>query len=46
MSYRPIKFGGHRHSVSRDVMVFVCHVALQDHVIRASCDFMVTSFLR
>ena len=50
MSYHPGKFGGHRHSGSRDgfvlvvVMVFVCHVALRDHVIRAYCDFMVRSF--
>ena len=46
MSYHPAKFSGHRHSDSdsRDIMIFVCHVTLQDHVIRAFCGFMVRSF--
>ena len=26
-----IKFGGHRHSGGRNIMIFVCHVTLQDH---------------
>ena len=39
-SYHPAKFGGHGYSVSRDIMT------LQDHVIRALCDLMVTSALR
>ena len=32
MSYHPAKFSGHRHSDSdsRDIMIFVCHVTLQD----------------
>ena len=34
MSYHPAKFDDHRHSGSRD-MIFVCHVNLQAHVIRA-----------
>ena len=38
--YYPVKFGGHRHSDSRDKVVLVCHVILQDHVIKGSCDVM------
>ena len=41
MSYHPTKFSGHRHSGSRDIMIFVCHVNLQNHVIRVLCGFMV-----
>ena len=29
-----------RCSGSGDVMVLACHVMLQDHLIRGSCDFM------
>ena len=29
--------------VSGNILVFVCHVTLQDHVIRALYDFMVSS---
>ena len=43
VSYHPAKFGGHRHSGSRDIIVFVCHVTLQDDVIKALNDFMVRS---
>ena len=43
VSYHPAKFGGYRHSGSGDIMVFVCHVTLQDHVIKALIDFMVKS---
>ena len=32
-SYHPVKFGGHRHSRSTEIMIFVCHVTLQDRVI-------------
>ena len=32
VSYHPTKLVGHRHHVSRDIMVFVCHVTLEDHV--------------
>ena len=35
-------FGSHRLSGSRDIMISVCHVTLQGHVIRALCDFMVS----
>ena len=41
MCNHSIKFGGHRHSGSRDVMIFACHVALQDHVIRELCYFII-----
>ena len=43
MSYHSAKCGGHRFFSSRDIMIFICHVALQDHVIRALCDFMSRS---
>ena len=36
VSYCPAKFGGHRHSGSGDIMAFVCHVTLQDHMIKAT----------
>ena len=35
------KFDGHSHSGSVDMMVFVCHVTLQDHVIKSLYDFMM-----
>ena len=31
----PAKFGSHKHSSRRDIMIFVCHLALRGHVIRA-----------
>ena len=34
------KFGGHRNCDSEDIMVLVCHVILQDLVIKGSCDFI------
>ena len=38
------KFGGHKHSSSRDnIIIFVCHVTLQDCMIRVLFDFMVRS---
>ena len=40
VSYHPVKLGGHRHFGSEDIMISVCHVILQDHVIKGSCDFM------
>ena len=40
VSYHPAKFGGNRHFGSEDVMVSICHVISQDHVIQASCDFI------
>ena len=43
MSYHPAKHGGHRHSSSRQIMIFVCHVTLEDHVMRALYDLLVRS---
>ena len=40
MSYHPAKFGGHKHSGSRYIMVLVCHVISEDQVIKGSCNFM------
>ena len=46
VSYYPAKFGGHRHSDSGDIVVFVFHVILQDLVIKESCDFICRSSSR
>ena len=35
VSYHPANVGDHRQSDSGYIMVFVCHVTLQDHVIKA-----------
>ena len=43
VSYHPAKFGGHRHSGRGDITVFVCHVTLQDHVVKALNLFMIMS---
>ena len=37
---------GHRHCGSGDMMVLVCHVILQDHVVKGYCDFMARSPLK
>ena len=42
-SYHSAKFGGHQHCGSGDIVVLVCHVILQDHMINGSCDFMSRS---
>ena len=44
--YHLAKFFGHRPFGSRDIMVSICHVILQDHVIKTLHNFMVTSPLR
>ena len=41
VSYHSAKSGGHSQSDSGDVIVFVCHVTLQDHLIKVLFDFMV-----
>ena len=46
VSYHPATFGSYRQSGVGDVMVFVCHVTLQDNVIKALYDFMVRSSSR
>ena len=40
MSYHPAKFGDHSHSGGGIKMIIVCHVILQEYVIKGSCDFM------
>ena len=40
VSYHPTKFGGHGHCGSGDIIILVCHVTLQDHVIKGLCDFI------
>ena len=42
-SYHSAKFGCHRHSCNKDMMLFVCHVTLQDQMITALYDFMIRS---
>ena len=34
------KFGGHRPCVSGDILMSVCHVILEDRVIKGLCDFI------
>ena len=34
------KFNDHRPCSSRDITYLVCHVTLQDNMIKESCDFM------
>ena len=43
LNYHPAKFCGHTHSGSRDVTALVCHLTLEEHVIKASNDLMVKS---
>ena len=40
MSYNAAKFDGHSHSGSGVIRNLVCHVILQDQVVKGSCDFM------
>ena len=46
LGYNPVKFGGCRHSDIEDIVVLVCQVILQDHMIKGSCDFTGTNLLR
>ena len=39
----PCQVGGHSHSGNRDTIVLVCHVTLQDHIIKALHDLLVSS---
>ena len=43
VSYHVVKSGFHRHSGSRDIMIFVCVVTLQGYAIKVLCDFMFWS---
>ena len=45
VSHHPAKFGYHEHFDSGDIIVLVCHVTLQDHMINGSCDFMVRTLM-
>ena len=36
----PAKFGGHSHSGSGVIMNLVCHLILQDNMIKGACDCM------
>ena len=38
-SHQLAKFGDHRHCDSGDIMILVCHMILQDHVIKWSFEF-------
>ena len=38
---QPVKFSGHRDSCSGGIMAFVCHVALQNYVIKVFYEFLV-----
>ena len=40
VGYHPAKSVSHRHSDNWDIVVLVCHVVSQDHVIKGSCDFI------
>ena len=40
---RSANFGGHRYPGNGDIMIFVCRVTLQEHVIKVLCNFMVRS---
>ena len=39
-SYHPVKLGGNRHCGSEGIIILVCHMILQYHVIKESYDFM------
>ena len=41
ISYHPTKFGGHKDCGGEDIMILVCHVILEKHVIKMSCEFEV-----
>ena len=40
------KFNGPRHLRNGDIMAFVCHAISEEHVIKASYDFMGRGFSR
>ena len=39
-SHQVVTFGSHRHCNSEDIMFLVCHMVVQDHVIKELYDFM------
>ena len=46
ISHYPAKLDSHRHCGSADIMILVCLLFSQDHVVKESCDFMGRSPLR
>ena len=42
-SHHSTKFGSYRHFGSGDIVILVCQVISEDHVIEGSCDFMSRS---
>ena len=40
VTYQPAKFGDYMHCGSEDIVILVCHVILQDHVIKGTCDLI------
>ena len=38
-NHHSAKFGDHRHCGRGDIMVLVCYVILQNHMIRGSCKY-------
>ena len=39
VSHHSIKFSGHIHCGTGDIMVLVCRVVLQESIIKGLCDF-------
>ena len=39
VSHQPTKFGGPRQGGNGNIMILVCHVILQDHVIKGTCGY-------
>ena len=46
INYHSVKFGGHRHCGCGVITILVCHVILQDQVIKESWDVLVRDPLR
>ena len=43
---KPARFGSHRNCGSGDIILLVCHVISQDHMIKGSCVLICRSPLR
>ena len=43
VSHHPNKFGGHRYCGIGDIIVLVCNLITQDHVIKGSSAFIGSS---
>ena len=46
MYQHPTEFDGHKHYGSGGIMVLVCHVVSEDHMIKGSFDFIGRSPVR